>query len=271
MDETKLILSAMLKDTPTPRRRKVMQEIESSPLPEKADRLLKLIKRKNNKPTPRSLSAWRNIDFLRYLDGLISPYGINREDRGILDAENLGRLYDDLASVLQQEMNHRILRDYIDWWVAMYCRTMKTRTIYTGMLLNTRQLTIFLRRLIDESGVVKQVPSTELLCDDEEVDCYTLYKLGGLPMLLMSYGIVTARRVLKEANESSLSNAIVRVLNTFSKQAIHHTMEMTLKHAPYDESDLVDFVVLARPSCKSYGLNEYIDLNYEEFFKKDDY
>ena len=263
MNETDVILKALRQTTPLKKRKRMYTpEIEPSPICS-YDEVIARIGKKTRKPLKRNLSEWTNADFMRYLQELFSVRGMELSSVGIRDREIIGKTYDSLAHRLKEEMSNEVLRDYFDWWITSYGSLDHRRQFSVYIFLSDRYIDKFVRRF----GVSLKPQERLQERPQEVVDNFTLYKMGGLPLLLMSKGIVQTCSLLKERNEKNIFTEVVKTMQKFSKDTLLEIMEITLKGAPYPRKDEIDFISLARPVLEFYGLKKFINIKYQEYFE----
>ncbi len=107
--------------------------------------------------------------------------------------------------------------------------------------------------------------------DDEgasvDLSDHALFELGGLPMLLMTEGIVIAYKVLQERNESGVYQKLSVALRGLTRDAIEKVLDITLSKKPYNSKYAIDFISIAKPALEYYGIKGYADAKYEECFE----
>lgn len=271
MEDTELILGALRMAAPPPRKKKVIPEIEPSEIEEadENDPVWKLAKLcgKKRKPKHKPLQAWTSTDFMRYLDSSLKVYSLHLESATARDREVMSGLYDTMVRCLGDRMNNSVLKDYIDWWVAAYGPGFFGRKIYVSSLTQEFTLAKFYQRfdaIQDErkAPVVADTPKPVI----NKVDDETLYRMGGLPMLLMSRGIVAAGILLRKQGRTDWIIQLSDALRKFSKEVVLDVIEESIKNAPYNTSDMFDFISVARPTLQYYGIRNYDNLRYQEYF-----
>lgn len=276
LTDTELILSAVT-DKPTRRqtKKKILQEFgdyevcEFSDIDPKLDALTKLskkIKRRENKEKrkSRAVAEWTNTDFLVFAQDQLKVYNIYLENNGSFGADLIGRLYDRLAAVLQDDMNNKVLKEYIEWWITSFGPGIKTHSLFIQTIYDEKYVVRFLNRYNDHTA---KMPQEVAASSESEQSDETIYKTGGLSMLLMSRGIVTTHTFLR--GETGVFTMITKALRSFSAVLLKKTMETTIKKAPYPSSEKVDFISIARPALDLHGLKQYLNLDYTKYFKKE--
>ena len=264
MDETQAILDAMSMDRPEKTRKRVMNEIE--PMPgEEEDVLMRMAKREARRERARKkpLRKWTMTDFMRYLNTLLSVHCLHLEKMSARDREIMAGLHDKFVDHLGEKMDNMVLRNYLDWWVSCFAASMHERRVYVGNVAQENTVEKFLRRYKDD---IKDYRTDSEQPSEQNVDEYALFELGGLSMLLMSKGIVSANRVLKERNKDNIFSRISNTLMGFSKDVVLSTMEATLEGAPYNDEDSVDFISLARPALNYYAIKKFDNMRYQNCF-----
>lgn len=270
MNETELILGAIQKSAPPKRRRKVMREFEPSPVEENdtvlRDLANKQVKRRKttSQRKRKSIIQWSNTDFIKYLSEMLSVHGLRLSSTGVRDRDNISRVYDAMAERLQEEMSNAILKTYFEWWVSSYGPFLTNEPIYTGTFAADHLIEKFLSRY---DYTKQEAPKVTVKEEAMEIDEYTLYDLGGLPMVLTSKGLVVTYKVLREKKIDDIFSKISSALRDLSKDAVCTTMENTFKGAPYKEGDKVDFISVSRRALEFHGLKKYKKISYQDYFK----
>jgi hypothetical protein len=274
--DTELILSAL---SEKPRRREtkrvVLQEFDDygvsemreEPKKDALTRLGKKIKRQANreKRKLRPVMEWNNTDFLVFAQDKLKAYSIFLENNGGAGAEMIGRLYDRLAAILQDDMNNKVLKDYLDWWIVSFASSIKSHSVFIQAMYDEKYVGRFAKRYNEQGAEIK---TAETVARSAEQDDETIYKTGSLSMLLMSKGIVSAHAFLKKQKETNIIMRIGKALRAFSPSVLRSTMETTINKAPYPSADRVDFISIARPALELHGLKTYLNLDYSKYFKE---
>jgi hypothetical protein len=86
-------------------------------------------------------------------------------------------------------------------------------------------------------------------------------------MLLMSKGIVAAGKLLRGKGITDWIMRLSTTIRGFSKNVILEVMEVSVRSSPYNTSDMFDFISIARPTLQYYGIRNYDNLRYQDFFK----
>ncbi len=264
VDETQMILNAMSQSSPRKRSKK-MDEVEPDLFcARKDDPIWKLSESmaRKKKHARKPLREWTSADLLKHLNEILSIHDLRLERAAARDREVMSSLYDQFVDCLP-EMSNKVMKDYLEWWVSCYAPTMHDREIYVNLLTQENYLKKFLQRY-------NVTPTTTAPTQERPapgVDDATLYKMGGLPMLLVSKGIVVSCRLLERLDEKDIFIRISKALRELPKNVLMDVMETTASGSPYDPSDEVDFVSLARPALSFYGLNNYLKLQYKQHFR----
>jgi hypothetical protein len=244
-----------------------MREIEPSPISIENDAISKMASKITKKPRKKPLRKWEPSDFLKYLVQALSNEGMSLERVGARDREDMAFLYDELVRRVDEQMNNTVMRDYLDWWTGTHARKVFGQPLYVKSLANDRFLDQFIRL---KFGAVAENPSASVSAPPatthKEVDAQTLYRMGGLPMLLRSKGIVITARILRDKNDSNWLMRISQALQDFPKNAVQETMERTVG-ASYPLEDMVDFISIARPALEFHRIRDYSNMNYRGCFK----
>ena len=268
-----LILGA-IKDSPRtkPVGRKVLQEFDSFGVcesengPDALSKMSSRIKRKEKSEKRRSLSAseWNSKDFLVYTQDLLKPYRVYLENNGSFGADMMSRVYDKLAQVFQDNMTNYILKEYLQWWVLLFGAGIRTHSIFVQTIGEEKYVAMFFKRYNESIYGGEKKSTTKAVERDDE----TLFRTGGLPMLLMSRGIVRSHVFLRGKNDDASFTKISKTLRTFSVSVLKSTLDITSNGAPYPLGQKVDFISIARPALELHGLKEYLALDYNKFFQE---
>lgn len=269
MSETDLILEAMNGSIPTKRKRMVPQEVEPPVVGYDAV-IAKLAKRSRTKRSPakRSVTQWNNTDFLRYVGEILDVEGLVLEVSGVRDRELMGKVYDRLADHYRDRMTNFILRQYLDWWVHSYACILRQRSIHPQMFLMERYVENFISFYDLEAPSKAPKPPIEKK-DEDPVDLsdHALFELGGLPMLLMTEGIVISYKVLQERNESAVFQRLSTALRNLTRDAVEKVLDITLSKKTYNSKYAIDFISIAKSACEYYSIKKYVGIKYEEYFE----
>jgi hypothetical protein len=261
-----MILAAMQQSLPQAAKRRKMKEIEPDPLVDGPDAICQLAQRKKRQPKVRKLSQWTGADFIRYMQKNLDQYGLQLDAGvGMRDSSWILRLHDLLIDHFPGANSNKLVRDYIDWWVAVHAR-LQGDSIYLGLLVQSKYIDQFVESHANKPSSRRRLPSREQNTPPANVDDTTLYELGGLSMLLMSSGIVRAYRILRNRNESNILSRLSTIIRGLSKQVTQETMNRTINGGPYPHDDLVDFISVARPALKYHGIKNYDTIDYRDFF-----
>jgi len=268
MNERDLILSAIKQAPPTRRRRKRLQELDPPLFDDAPDAISGIIKKNEkkraleNKRKNRPISQWTNTDFLRYLDDSIRHFGLHLFSRNARDKDTVGKIYDTMASQLQDLMDNKVFKEFFDWWVSSYASCVGQQEIHINRFLDKKLIQTFLSRF--------EIPHKEQNKKNEqkELDETTIFNMGGLSMLLVSKGIVLTYKFLRQQEHSYIFTKISNALRDLSKNSVKQSIQATLSHSPYNEEDKIDFVAVARDALIFHGLKEYLKMSYQEYFKQ---
>jgi hypothetical protein len=266
VDESQLIVQAMRMSIPPKRKRKVMREIEPSLIDVSNDAISRMASKITRKPRKKPFRQWEPSDFVKYLVEALSNQSMSLERVGARDREDMAFLYDELVRRVDEQMNNTIMRDYLDWWTETHARKLFGQPVYVKSLSNERFLDQFIKLKFGtatEKSSVSAPPATT----HKEVDAQTLYRMGGLSMLLRSKGIVMTASILREKNDSNWLMRISQALQNFPKNAVQETMERTIAGATYPSEDMVDFISIARPALEFHRIRDYSGINYRGYFK----
>lgn len=263
LDETELILDAMKKGKLTKAKKKTIQTYED-PLDQKDIIIEKLgkreLKKQINKKKP--ISKWSNKDFLIYFNEELNVRGSRLTSIGNRDSEVIARLYDKFVKILDEKMDNSVLRDYIDWWISVYLNKFLDRDIKSSDLDVPDYFSKFIQRF-----AIKDINIEPKTVKVEEVqDINKLYELSGLRMILLTFGIIDTVSLLKEKNEDWISK-ISSELQKLDKKSLINLMSKTVSKAPYDKTQTVDFISLAKDILRFHGVKDYQNVSYTQFFR----
>ena len=277
MDDTQLILSALKQPSPKSRlRKKVLRDLgemstlgDPSPIEEKDDVITAISKRtqRKSKYARKSVNEWGNTDFVSYLRHSLSNHGIGLEPSGVNGLSVISKIHDRLVDKLECEMSNQILKEFIDWWVSSHAQCLGSSRCSVLLLGSERFVDRFATRFAEVDEDMKCQRTLE-----EGVVCYTnvtpetIYNLGGLPMLLCSFGIVDAHKLLKTKENGSGFTKIASALRELSKDDVKQVMKVTQERSPYHKNDVVDFISVAKAALEFHGLNEFKNVSYQKFF-----
>ena len=266
MNESQLIAQALKMNAPSKHKRKVMMEIEPSPIDVSNDAISRIASKITKKPRKKPLRQWEPSDFVKYFTEALSNQSMSLERAGARDREDMAFLYDEFVRRIDERMNNTVLRDYLDWWTESHARKMFGQSLYVKALSNERFLDQFIKLkfgTVTEKPFVS-APSPEIT--HREIDAQTLYRMGGLPMLLRSKGIIVTASLLREKNDNNWLIRISQALQEFTVEAMQETMEHTTGKV-YPFEDMVDFISIARPALEFHRIREYSGINYRDYFK----
>lgn len=272
--DIELILSALQDSSPKfLRKRKVLQEFGDFGLcdggVDKKDAISKLSdqarrKERSEKRKQLPVEGWNNKDFLTYTQDLLKPYRVHLENDGINGMNLMARMYDKLASHFCDAMCNRVLKEYLQWWVLSFGSGISSHSVYVQAIYDEKYVVMFVRRYNEVVTGPKEGSARAVERDDA-----TIFSTGGLPMLLMSKGIVVTHSFLRNRKEESPFTKIGKVLRTFSANVLKNTMDITINGAPYLAPHKVDFISIARPALELHSLKKYLNLDYAKFFQGD--
>lgn len=218
----------------------------------------------DNRYQKRKVSDWEYKDFLSYFSRLLSNYGVSYERSGPrVDLLSMGRIYDRMVEIIGYSMSNQILKEYLEWWTSMYADRYHDSALKVSYLFNDNYIQKYVKRIdFGESS-----DRTETSEESTEVSDDDLYSLGGLSTLLMEKGIVVAWGYLKSKHSNSRQKEISDVLQTFNREVLERTMQITIDNAPYDSSLKIDFVELAFPFLEKHNLEAYKKISCATHFK----
>ena len=225
-----------------------------------------------NKP----YKEWNLKNYLSYIQECLQVYDITLETRSVKDLSIISSLHDKLINNItivektSKDIPSGILKDYIDWYTGLNGPILRGQEIWLSSLDNNKNISMFFRHYkLSKYDITKIVKDTDKIIEtgvDKTVDENTLYELGGLPMLLMSKGIVISYNVLKETKESNILNKLINALRQFSKTVLEQVVDKTILNAPYSKKQTVDFLSLARQALDFHKIKKYNQLTYKSFF-----
>lgn len=271
MNDADLIAQAMKMGTPKKRRKLILQEFEPSVLNPGDDAITKMASKAKStkiKAKARPLRCWTNSDFLNHMVKSLSVHGVSLARNSLTDTEEMGNLYDEFVRRIDDKMSNEVLRDYIDWWCSTYAARIYGSELYARNINQEKYLTEFVKIKFSSSNSVLKEAVVVQAKKEEEVNPHELYKMGGLPMLLLSKGIVISASVLREKGDANWLIRISNTLHDFSKEEVVEAVDRTTSGAPYGLDMMVDFVSIARPAIEYHRIKEYAGLNYRKFFAK---
>lgn len=267
MNETTLILNALQKSPPPKKRKKVMKEIVPS-IVDGPDAISDLVKKKERKDKSQArhkrkrLSQWTGSDFIKYLGEMLSNHGKYVRD-GIRDKDAVGRIHDKMVDQIGSQMSNEVLKQYFEWWVSSHAPFLHDNTVYVDALAGEKVLSKFLSRFNTES----MSETKSVIVDAPDISAETLFDMGGLPMVLCSKGIVITCEMLKQKDESGVFSKVSSALRNLSEDSVRQSMEVTLKFAPYKKDQSLDFMSVGRAAIEYYGLKEYKNVSYQDYFE----
>lgn len=268
-NENELILQALTQSSPPSKKRyeaeMFLDDLIESP---QDDPIWKLAKKEERKEKARkkTIEEWSGADFLRYLNDRLTNYGLKLERAGIRDRDCVSKLFDDFVRCLGKKMTNEILREYFDWWISVNASNLHGEKIYIYRLMGRFDIEKFITRYEERSKV--QTPIIpKINVSQPTPDDMMIYEVSGLPAVLMKKGIVVGHRILKEKKTDNAFQLIIKTLQSFSKETLGKTMDVTLAGAPYPQSDTVDFLSLARHALQFHKIVKYLKLDYKSYFK----
>jgi hypothetical protein len=269
MDETRIILGCLLGDKHGGKnKRKKLKINEIDPISNdcgSGDAITRMAdkavasKRNRKDFKYKVIDKWGNRDFLVYIDSLLSQHGLELKTSGIHDQDLVNKLYDCLLIKVGESMNNKILKEYIEWWIASKSRKYQHKDIYMQSLLRDSFIDEYITDIVGNETCVVQPPIGS-------VNVLDLYKAGGISAVLLSKGIVICYNLLKSRQERDIINRISASLRSFSKEMIQTSMDATVGNAPYDTTDIVDFMSIARQSLEYHGIKKYSFIEYKNMF-----
>lgn len=272
MNETELIFAAIRQPMPVRKRKKVMYEIEPDPIDNsEPDAIAEIVKKKKAlqkrelKRKRRPVSQWSNLDFLSHVNSLLLNYGGRLESATVTDCEVLSSAYDSFADLLGRKMSNAVLKEYLEWWVNCFGSTTANNAISIRALVPHHLLQKFASRYLDNIPVKHDSKKPVTVSTVPSVSMDDLYDHGGLPMVLMSYGIVNAYHLLTKRNDPKAFEQIISALKSLSKKVLDKVMSRTLELAPYN-GERVDFVSLAKAALDYHNLAKFKSVQYGDYF-----
>lgn len=267
--DTDLIRSA-LADMPEKKTktRKVLQEfgdaevfeLGSNDPAKKSDAITKVARRQRlrenrRKRKNRPIKDWTNSDFVVFANDLLKHYDIFLLNNC---PDQIAHLYDTLARCLRERMSNDILKKYIEWWSGCFASAQTESELYIQCLRNEKYIRMFLDQFLRDAP-----DQTEKV----EADDDTLFSAGGLPMVLMSKGIVAGCRVLRDRGEKNVFTKVSKALKELSGKMLESSLNITISSAPYPNSDKVDFISIAKPAIDYHGIKGYLELRSSDYFE----
>lgn len=267
MNDTDLIVSALMKELPEKRKKLKLNEIYPEPHVPGKDAIWKSMDKQAKKEKQllshkkKSINQWTKLDFVRFLDSLLKTHMLQLERMTTRDGEVMGGIYDKMVRLIPEHINNEVLRDYIIWWVSAFSGSLHSKKIYVSHMDHDYMLNRFVQRYnvnINESTpILKKEPQVEV--SDQEI-----YTHGGLEMLLASRGIVFAYQFLK--SEQNIISKIAQSLKTFSKESLIEVIETTFRFGPYKKELRVDFLSIAKSALDYHSIKKYNAMEYQEHF-----
>ncbi len=258
MDERSLILNA-IKQKITP---------QEDPIdPPGTDAMDKWVKRKKQEDSFRrkDCNDWNNADFLRYLDFMLKEFGARRAKGNLrVDSNHLNRVYDCLASRLQDKMNNRVFKNYLDWWCSIWAPRLTGSEIYLTSLLKDYLIKRFVSRYSDEESCKEILPQSKAVKADDD----SIYDLGGLELLVMQRGIIVGYQMLRHRLESDPAYVMRKTLSHFTKDTLINVMNITVQQGPYSRNHTVDFLMIAHPFLHEHNLVEIYSKSDKDLFRE---
>lgn len=264
MNDRDLILGALMSGAPPRRARKVAKPIFQDTLDVGADPIFKPVKsRKSSFKKERTIPEWIGADFVKYFTKGLSQLGVTIETN-VRDSDWMMKVYDVLVDVFGTSMDNYVLRDYIDWWIGMYAKIRSDDTIGVFSLNRDVDISRFAKHCALRPG--KPQAKVKTVKNDVEISPDEMYKISGLTIVLMQYGIVEAYRVLVQNGESVVFAKLSDALKKCSKEIVKSVLNVTLSKK-YSSHPIVDFMSVARPALKFHGLEKQFDhLSYKDYF-----
>lgn len=217
----------------------------------------------------KNCDEWNNTDFLNYLDSMLKEFGVCRLKGNLRkDANTLNRLYDALAKPLQTQMNNSVLKDYLDWWCSIWAPRLNGGEFYLEAIIRDYQVARFVTRHeeakeIEDANRSSETASTEQL----EASNNDIYNFGGLTLLLMERGIVSAYQILMKQHTVDPEAKIGFELNKFSEDILISVVNLTCNCSPYSSEYEIDFISLVSPYLQKFGVTAFLNLNHTQYFR----
>lgn len=263
MTETELILSALKGPAPVKKKKKRLVELFPSEVIPDTDRVISSLSKTKKKKKPKRIENWSNTDFLKHLESSLEQEGLHLETTSLRDRDLMAKIYDDIAEHLKDDMSNKVFRSYLDWWVSDCSRFMKAQIIFPAMLRSDKFVSRFLHEFHNMNIISEVEESLEI--EQPKTDINALYSLGGLPMILMSKGIVVAYTVMKEKGEDRIMARISDALRDLNKSSLIKCLDITMK-TKYNKTEIVDFMSIAQPALIFHGIKNFNKVDYREFF-----
>lgn len=260
MEINELILEAIKKGSPMKQKKLKSQEVEPDLFPVESDAIWNMGQKLKKVKEFKKVEQWSNTDFLKHFKKLLSPHGLKLEPVSPKEINSIKTLYDKLVSRIKDNMNSGILKEYLDWWVACYASSSGREIIN----INYISQDFLVDRFVNRFDLLENVSSSKVKDEKPVVSDEQIYQLGGLPMLLISRGIVISYNLLQKEN-----GIILRISNTMrelTKESVAEVIESTLRLAPYPQSHKIDFVSVAKQSIDYHGLKGFNSLQYDKYF-----
>ncbi len=264
MDDKTLILNALQAGSPPKRRRKKISPIFEDSMDVGPDAIYKPKRVRQSRPKPeRSIEDWKGSDFVNYFSKCLSQFGLSIETN-LRDSDWVMKVYDILVDEFGGHMNNYVLRDYIDWWVGTHASTQPGREI--GVFSINKDYDI--RRFVKHYALRAGKPQGKKARDEPKVEISAdeMYKLSGLTMVLMEFGIAESYRVMVDKGDTAIYARISDALKNCSKDAVVRILDCTMSRR-YNPKYVVDFMSVARPALKFHRLEKQFDhIDYKKYF-----
>jgi len=201
------------------------------------------------------VSKWTNTDFLNHIEKTLDLYQIKIEYKNkVYDRQIIDELYDYLADIFGHKMEPQVLKNYIEWWCGCYAFKFRGQEIAVYKLKNYNHLKKFTFEHSDL--VIKQEEIDDKGKEIEEENLLDTYRLGGVPSLLMSVGIVDSYRWLSSQDITNPENKIIGTLGSFTDDVLKDIYSKTIKRSPYHGEPL-NFISMLRPHMAELDAVEF--------------
>lgn len=220
---------------------------------------------RREKQKRKPIAEWSSKDFYILALDILKTQKMYFHSSGIIALNEFAGLYDKFVERLGPKMECRILKEYIEWWCSVYLPQKTSQKVYVQDFGRDNCIDRYLK-YVNLTAEVTESPEP-VKSDPSNVPEDEVYKTGGLPMLLMSRGIVVAYRVLLKNKVSSPMIKITSELRKMSRDMFIRSLETTLASGPYPDRDRVDFISLSRSVIEMYKLEKkYMSVDYKGYF-----
>lgn len=263
MDDKSLILQALQMGAPPKQKRKRLRPVFEDSFDVGPDAIYKPKKSKPKPKPDRAVGEWKGSDFVNYFSKCLSQFGLTLETNQ-RDYDWIMKVYDALVDEFSGSMNNYVLRDYIDWWVGCHASTHQGREIGVFSLHKGYDIDRFVKHYALRAGKPQGKRKVDL--PKVDISAEEMYKMSGLTMVLMEFGIAEAYRVMVDKGEVTIFARISDALKNCSKDAVVRILDRTMARR-YNPKYVVDFMSVARPALKFHRLEKQFDhVDYKTYF-----